>query len=192
MRRNNLHLHNDSRNVCLDAIEWNMHSFPTQNKESSTWSPVARIAGRDVRKLPQHAMCSSFLFGFLKQPAGSRIDYSLFYRPSGQQHSSWRIGSCPGHAVCKSHARPYFSEDWHSPMWWRIVWWIASNLLPYSSLHKRFLQSSKWRQQVVLFLLDNNNNNNNNNNNSVALVRKRTIPTERQPLFSEVSANFCG
>jgi hypothetical protein len=28
--------------------------------------------------------------------------------------------------------------------------------------------------------------------NSVAVVRKRTIPTERPPLVSEVSANFCG
>jgi hypothetical protein len=28
--------------------------------------------------------------------------------------------------------------------------------------------------------------------NSVALVRKRTIPTERPPLVSEVIANFCG
>jgi hypothetical protein len=28
--------------------------------------------------------------------------------------------------------------------------------------------------------------------NSVALVRKRTIPTERPPLVGEVSANFCG
>jgi hypothetical protein len=27
---------------------------------------------------------------------------------------------------------------------------------------------------------------------SVALVRKRTIPTERPPLVGEVSANFCG
>jgi hypothetical protein len=27
---------------------------------------------------------------------------------------------------------------------------------------------------------------------SVALVRKRTIPTEQQPLVGEVSANFCG
>jgi hypothetical protein len=35
-----------------------------------------------------------------------------------------------------------------------------------------------------------NNNNNNNNNNSVALVRERTIPTERPPLVGEVSANF--
>ena len=43
-----------------------------------TWAPVAQIAGRDVRKLSQHAMYSSFLFCFLKQPAGSRIDYSLF------------------------------------------------------------------------------------------------------------------
>jgi hypothetical protein len=28
--------------------------------------------------------------------------------------------------------------------------------------------------------------------NSVASVRERTIPTERPPLVSEVSANFCG
>jgi hypothetical protein len=28
--------------------------------------------------------------------------------------------------------------------------------------------------------------------NSVALVRKRTIPTERPPLDGEVSANLCG
>jgi hypothetical protein len=28
--------------------------------------------------------------------------------------------------------------------------------------------------------------------NSVALVRKRTIPTERLPLVGEVSANFSG
>jgi hypothetical protein len=27
---------------------------------------------------------------------------------------------------------------------------------------------------------------------SVALVRKRTIPTERPPLVGEISANFCG
>jgi hypothetical protein len=36
------------------------------------------------------------------------------------------------------------------------------------------------------------NNNNNNNNNFVALVRERTIPTERPLLLGEVSANFCG
>jgi hypothetical protein len=28
--------------------------------------------------------------------------------------------------------------------------------------------------------------------NSVALVRERTIPTERPPLVGEFSANFCG
>jgi len=30
------------------------------------------------------------------------------------------------------------------------------------------------------------------NYNSVALVRERTIPTERPPPVGEVSANFCG
>jgi hypothetical protein len=29
-------------------------------------------------------------------------------------------------------------------------------------------------------------------NNSMALVRQRTIPTERPPLVGEVSGNFCG
>jgi hypothetical protein len=28
--------------------------------------------------------------------------------------------------------------------------------------------------------------------NSVALVRERTIPTERPPLVGEISVNFCG
>jgi hypothetical protein len=28
--------------------------------------------------------------------------------------------------------------------------------------------------------------------NSVALVRERTVPTERPPLVGEVSGNFCG
>jgi hypothetical protein len=28
--------------------------------------------------------------------------------------------------------------------------------------------------------------------NSVALVRERTVPTERPPLVGEVNANFCG
>ena len=45
------------------------------------------------------------------------------------------------------------------------------------------------------FAVNNNNNNNNNNKlklNSVALVRERTIPTERPPPVGEVSANFCG
>jgi hypothetical protein len=31
-----------------------------------------------------------------------------------------------------------------------------------------------------------------NNSNSVALVRERTLLTERPPLVGEVSANFCG
>jgi hypothetical protein len=39
---------------------------------------------------------------------------------------------------------------------------------------------------------NNNNNHTNNNNNSVDLVRKRTLPTERQQLVGEVSANVCG
>ena len=35
-------------------------------------------------------------------------------------------------------------------------------------------------------------NNFNIKKNSVALVRERTVPTERPPPVGEVSANFCG
>jgi hypothetical protein len=49
---------------------------------------------------------------------------------------------------------------------------------------------------LLLQQQQHNNNNNNNNNktklNSMALVRERTIPTDRPPPVGEVSANFCG
>jgi hypothetical protein len=47
--------------------------------------------------------------------------------------------------------------------------------------HKRFCN----------LLQKSSKNKNNNNNNSVALVRERTIPTERQPFVGEVSSKFC-
>jgi hypothetical protein len=39
---------------------------------------------------------------------------------------------------------------------------------------------------------DLNNLGENSKLNSMALVRERTIPTERPPPVGEVSANFCG
>jgi hypothetical protein len=42
----------------------------------------------------------------------------------------------------------------------------------------------------ILGFLVQGDSNNNNNNNSVALVRERTIPTERPPLVGEVSAKI--
>jgi hypothetical protein len=42
------------------------------------------------------------------------------------------------------------------------------------------------------FTLHRASSHTNTNLNSVARVRERTIPTERPPLVSEVSANFCG
>jgi hypothetical protein len=46
--------------------------------------------------------------------------------------------------------------------------------------------NSSYAQSVINIL----NKLHNNNSNSVALVRERTIPTERPPLGGEVSANF--
>jgi hypothetical protein len=55
-------------------------------------------------------------------------------------------------------------------------------------------RSAKCSREEIInneYNINNINNNNNNNNNSVALVLERTIPTERQPLVGEVSANLC-
>jgi hypothetical protein len=49
---------------------------------------------------------------------------------------------------------------------------------------RRVLQQVALKSQPIFVVV---NNNNNNNNNSVALVRERTIPTERPP-----PADFCG
>jgi hypothetical protein len=47
-------------------------------------------------------------------------------------------------------------------------------------------------KQHVSITLCNEMETININKNSVALVRERTIPTERLPLVGEVSSNFCG
>jgi hypothetical protein len=50
----------------------------------------------------------------------------------------------------------------------------------------KFLSFNRTQSRVVTGLLKKLNLN------SVALVRERTIPTERPPPVGEVSANFCG
>jgi hypothetical protein len=45
-------------------------------------------------------------------------------------------------------------------------------------------------KRLLSFLIQNRLPSLEINKNSMASVRKRTIPTERPPLFSEVSANF--
>jgi hypothetical protein len=57
----------------------------------------------------------------------------------------------------------------------------AANCLSHEIIEvvRRYL-SQIWKQTLKA----------NQTTNSVALVRERTIPTERQPLVGEVSANF--
>jgi hypothetical protein len=65
---------------------------------------------------------------------------------------------------------------------------ICSNLgqdTDYSELYRGF-------SQPLQATADISGNDHFLTQNCVALVRKRTIPTERQPLVGEVSANFCG
>jgi hypothetical protein len=68
---------------------------------------------------------------------------------------------------------------------------------------KHFSINKDGRRQIKIQLKDKHeeetvkkgkmhNNNNNNNNNNVALVRKRTIPSERPPLVDKACVNFCG
>ena len=65
---------------------------------------------------------------------------------------------------------------------WRIYSLVGS---------KNFHFKNFWMQQFLLITLHNFNILK-LKLNSVALVRERTIPTERPPPVGEVSANFCG
>ena len=47
--------------------------------------------------------------------------------------------------------------------------------------------TGKWSEHEIII-----SSSNSSSINSVALVRKRTIPTEQPPPVGEVSANFCG
>jgi hypothetical protein len=54
--------------------------------------------------------------------------------------------------------------------------WITTNKGKIQAMDIKFLRRTEEKQKL----------------NSVALVRERTIPTERPPLVGEVSANFSG
>jgi hypothetical protein len=63
-----------------------------------------------------------------------------------------------------------------------------------TGLKKALLRRAPWQNwtqdlYIYIFAMQKEPNN---NNKSVALVRERTIPTERPSLVGEVSANFCG
>jgi hypothetical protein len=52
--------------------------------------------------------------------------------------------------------------------------------------------SSSFRGLIGRLSLGRQHKSNSNKTNTVALVRERTIPTERPPPVGEISANFCG
>jgi hypothetical protein len=59
---------------------------------------------------------------------------------------------------------------------------VNSELKPFFGF---LVDSGKLVQVRVIFLFDSEGK-------TVALVRERTVPTERLPLVGEISANFCG
>jgi hypothetical protein len=65
------------------------------------------------------------------------------------------------------------------------IWYAEHTVLAHTWIlrNPRSTRAIVWR---------NVNNYLQNNNNSVALVRERTIPTERSPLVGEITATFCG
>jgi hypothetical protein len=79
---------------------------------------------------------------------------------------SWVSGRSPSRAVQSQQRRcaPYAGSRTWSP---------------------RFMYCATYKDQIAMCHYYNNYN-------SAALVRKRTMPTERALLVSEVSANFCG
>jgi hypothetical protein len=56
----------------------------------------------------------------------------------------------------------------------------------------KVVKKQKQKKLNTTFMVNTFSLNLRDKKNSVALVRERTIPTERPPLVDEVSANFCG
>ena len=68
--------------------------------------------------------------------------------------------------------------------WMIILKWVSKKLFSFLDLflHYNTGQSKFFGVNQIIYT----------KLNSVALVRERTIPTERPPTVGEVSANFCG
>jgi len=60
------------------------------------------------------------------------------------------------------------------------------------SQHCNFIETHTESSLIMVYVNRNTLEKLLTNYNSVALVRTRTIPTERPPPVGEVSANFCG
>ena len=54
------------------------------------------------------------------------------------------------------------------------------------------IANNNGKMRNIYTMLNRGSEGNIKKKNSVALVRERTIPTERPPPVGEVSANFCG
>jgi hypothetical protein len=65
-------------------------------------------------------------------------------------------------------------------------------ILTYSGIFLLAMKETRNLIHNIMFLARVSNPINKKKVNSVAVVRKRTIPTERPPLVGEVSANLCG
>ena len=68
---------------------------------------------------------------------------------------------------------------------------IYKNLCP-ATVSASIMAVNMWKNSLKSVESDNNKILYELKLNSVALVRERTIPTERPPPVGEVSANFCG
>jgi hypothetical protein len=69
---------------------------------------------------------------------------------------------------------------------------VKSTMFPHRNIHNNIWTSPDGKTQADDILVDRRRHSNVHIYYSVALVRERTIPTERPPLVGEVSANFCG
>jgi hypothetical protein len=94
-------------------------------------------------------------------------------------HQLQRLYSVKWQAECGLLTKKYVEGSGHILLYRTMLWfsWICRGNL------KLRYPSSKPRTVERTSLIKKN---------SVALVRKRSIPTERPPLVSEVSANLCG
>lgn len=93
-----------------------------------TWTPVARIAGRDVRKLPQHAMYTSFLFGFFKTTCWQSHRLLIVLAANGTaRQAHWVVSRGMQSAAVWSYAHSSVAFR-HDVRMGSVVWYIGTNV----------------------------------------------------------------
>ena len=159
--------------------------------------PKERGIKRNETRIPPLVCCTVY---HITHECGKRESVTSFKPP--MRLKPWRLGGTDKrqspltgvlkviHDKSKQYKQLYIAGTWMFPAFrlsclWNIAFPLRS-LSYYNCLFpntRRCPKTTKPRTSNNVYSIKKN---------SVALVRERTIPTERPPLVGEVSDNFCG